>query len=56
MNYDVKSLLQSAVEKGVQDIYIIPRRKRYDIYYRIEEERSICLLKMIVAESTTIIA
>lgn len=40
MNYDVKSLLQSVVEKGVQDIYIIPRRERYDIYYRIEEERS----------------
>lgn len=41
MNNDyVESLLKSAIKEGVQDIYIIPRQHRYDIYYRIEEERS----------------
>lgn len=41
MNNDyVESLLKSAIKEGVQDIYIIPRQERYDIYYRIEEERS----------------
>lgn len=41
MNNDyVESLLKCAIKKGVQDIYIIPRQDRYDIYYRIEEERS----------------
>lgn len=41
MNNDyVESLLKSAIKEGVQDIYIIPRQEIYDIYYRIEEERS----------------
>lgn len=34
-----KQLIKDAVEKNVQDIYIVPKKEHYEIYQRVGDER-----------------
>ena len=36
-----KQLIKDAVEKNVQDIYIVPKKEHYEIYQRVGDERQL---------------